>query len=90
MGAADHAGPYATSGGVAAVKTVQYVDLCLPLRLGYPARVLCLDHPSPLVYSRRWAMTSPVQAVLWQAFEGPEFWTLHTHYVPVKNSEALT
>lgn len=61
---------------------VQYIDVGPRLEIGQSAHVLPLDHPSPLVSNRGWAVTSPVTSIAPGA-NGPTFTTENTEYRPV-------
>jgi len=63
------------------VNRVQYIDVG-NLQVGEPALVLPLDHPSPLVNNRGWALTSNVVSITPGA-NGPTFTTQNTEYRPV-------
>ena len=71
--------------------TVIYVDLAAGLALNRPARVIPLNHPSPLVSNRGWVTTSNVAGIDTHSNpRGPVFWTKNgTRYVPAPTDDSL-
>lgn len=65
---------------------VRYKDLSF-LRVGLPAMVMPIDHPSEFVSNHVWATTSTVQAILYESSNGPVFETENTIYLPADTDE---